>query len=189
MWTNSKVFDKDKNILVLKGDYIFSYTKFDGFCERLLGAEMLIDHDFNYIFQMEAFQHEKITINKSNFFIENGRLPEGIFTYLEQFLESDFQNLNESYEEKSFVMTDVGRQFFTINFDSQTFKRVEIINGLPIEYFQNETELLLFEFNEYLKEYSKINITIGYLKQQRSNKNASLDLSSTEDILKNLIRK
>lgn len=54
-------------MVTLNSDYIFLYSKYDGFCERLLAAELLIDHDFNFIFQMSAFEHEKIKTNNADF--------------------------------------------------------------------------------------------------------------------------
>ncbi|MFP3833336.1 hypothetical protein [Chryseobacterium sp. SIMBA_028] len=33
-------------MVTLNSGYIFSYSTYDDFCERLLAAELLVDHDF-----------------------------------------------------------------------------------------------------------------------------------------------
>ncbi|MDR6920904.1 MULTISPECIES: hypothetical protein [Chryseobacterium] len=151
MWINSRKFDEDKNTVTLNGDYIFSFDTSDGFSERLLGAELLIDHDFNYIFRMKAFQHEKITKNGSDVYTEEGEVPETIFNYLEKLMDSDYQSLKQIYENVTFCMTDTGSQMFLMNWAKPLY--ISITEGLPQEFFVSETEQLLFNFNQYLKKW------------------------------------
>lgn len=151
MWIYTKRFDEDKNRVTLNSDYIFSYSKYDGFCERLLAAELLIDHDFNFIFQMSAFEHEKITKNNSNFFQERGELSGKIFDYFEKLIDLDVKGLRQDYNYITFDISDFGSQRFLINLDQGL--EISIRDGLPLGCFETETELLLFEFNEYMKAW------------------------------------
>lgn len=151
MWIYSKRLDEDKNMVTLNSDYIFSYSKYDGFCERLLAAELLVDYDFNFIFQMKAFEHEKLTHNNSDFFLERGELSGKIFEYFEKLLYSDVKGLKQNYHYITFDISDFGSQKFLINLDQGI--EVDIREGLTLEYFETETELLLFEFNEYMKNW------------------------------------
>ncbi|MGU3373590.1 hypothetical protein [Chryseobacterium sp. M5A1_1a] len=138
-------------MVTLNSGYIFSYSKFDGFCERLLAAELLVDQNFNFILQMRAFEHEKITKNGSNFFQESGELSGKIFDYFEQLIDLDVKSLKQNYDHITFVISDRGSQQFLINLDQGI--EVGIVDELPLEYFETETELLLFEFNEYMKTW------------------------------------
>lgn len=151
MWIYSRKFDEDKNRVTLNSDYIFSFLHRDGFNERLLLAELLIDDNFDYWLQMQGFQHEKITKNKSDFFLEKGDLPERILDYIERLIDSDIKSLKNHYDFITFVTSDCGAQHFLINLDYTI--DIDIIDGLPLEYFKTDAELLLFEFNEYMKAW------------------------------------
>jgi len=151
MWINSRKFDEDKNTFTLNSDYIFSFDTSDGFSERLLGAELLIDHDFNYNFQMKAFRHEKITKNGSDVYTEEGKVPEAIFNYLEKLMDSDYQSLKQIYDNVTFCMTDTGSQTFLMSWTKPLY--ISITEGLPQEFFVSESEQLLFNFNQYLKKW------------------------------------
>jgi len=152
MWIHSRKFNEEKNIITLDCKYIFSFLRSDGFNERLLNAELLIDHNFDYTFQMAAFQHEKITKNKSDFFIEKGRLTGKIFNYLERLLDSEYKTLHQDYSPAHLAITDSENQMFILNFDTESLN-VNIIDGYPKSCFETDAELLLFEFNECLKNW------------------------------------
>lgn len=151
MRMNSRKFDEDKGIIILTPDYIFSFDTSDGLGERLLGAELLVDHDFNYIFHMKAFRHGKITKNTSDTYTEEGKVPEAIFNYLEKLMDSDYQSLKQIYEYVTFSMTDTGSQTFLMNWTKPLY--ISITEGLPQEFFVSESEQLLFNFNQYLKKW------------------------------------
>lgn len=138
-------------MVTLNGGYIFSYSKYDGFCERLLAAELLVDQNFNFILQMSAFEHEKITKNDSGFFQESGELSGKIFEYFEKLIDLDVKGLKQKYDHITFDICDRGSQQLLINLDQGI--EVSIVDELPLEYFKTETELLLFEFNEYMKNW------------------------------------
>ncbi|WPO83632.1 hypothetical protein SD427_04650 [Chryseobacterium sp. JJR-5R] len=101
---------------------------------------------------MTAFQHEKITKNKSDFFMEQGKLTGKIFNYLERLLDSEYKTLHQDYSPVHLAVTDSGNQMFILNFDKE-FLNINIMDGYPRAYFETDAELLLFEFNEYLKNW------------------------------------
>ena len=152
MWINPARFDKDQKKIILNSDYIFSFSKYDGFSYRLLTIQLLIDYDFNYILQMSVFEHENKTKNISNEFQEKGKLPEKIFDYLEILLDSDLKSLKQKYSFWDYDISDIGSQRFLINLGDGI--EVNINDGLPLEYyFITDLEVFLFDFNEYLKNW------------------------------------
>lgn len=97
MWIYSRKYIPEDDLIILNNDYLFSYIKGNGFGERLLNAELLIDRNLNLTIQMKAFQHEKLTSNKSDYFIEQGDIPFSIFDYFEKLSRSDHRSLNRNY--------------------------------------------------------------------------------------------
>ncbi|UEQ76151.1 hypothetical protein J8N07_21390 [Chryseobacterium arthrosphaerae] len=150
-WIYSKRFDKDKKLVTLNSGYIFSFSKYEGFSYRLLAIEFLIDDDFNYLLQMSVAEHEDKAKNNSDQFQEKGRVPEKILDYLEILLDSDFKSLKQNYNFSDYDISDIGSQQFLINMDEGI--EVNIKEGLPVEYFETDVELFLFEFNEYMKKW------------------------------------
>ncbi|WP_278379511.1 hypothetical protein [Chryseobacterium arthrosphaerae] len=150
-WIYSKRFDKDKKLVTLNSGYIFSFSKYEGFSYRLLAIEFLIDDDFNYLLQMSVAEHEDKAKNNSDLFQEKGRVPEKILDYLEILLDSDFKSLKQNYNFSDYDISDIGSQQFLINMDEGI--EVNIKEGLPVEYFETDVELFLFEFNEYMKKW------------------------------------
>lgn len=151
MWIYSKRFDKDKKLVTLNSGYIFSFSKYEGFSYRLLAIEFLIDDDFNYLLQMSVAEHEDRAKNNSDLFQEKGRVPEKILDYLEILLDSDFKSLKQNYNFSDYDISDIGSQQFLINVDEDI--EVNIKEELPVEYFETDVELFLFEFNEYMKKW------------------------------------
>lgn len=144
-------FNEKLNKIILDEKYLFSFSSFDGFTERLLGAELLVDYDYNYELELSAFNHEKKTKNNSNSIIEKGKLPNKILQYLEDLLLSDYLSLKSNYDFETFDITDIGCQQYLFNLEKTT-TNIHIIDGLPEEYFVSITEKKLFEFNNYLKK-------------------------------------
>ncbi|MCJ8155448.1 hypothetical protein MKJ01_16950 [Chryseobacterium sp. SSA4.19] len=72
--------------------------------------------------------------------------------YLENLLNSEYKDLRQNYYPAQLAVTDSGNQTFILNFDTE-FLNVNIINGYPKVCFETKAELLLFEFNEYLKNW------------------------------------
>ena len=145
-------FNEEENRIILDDKYLFAFNKFDGFTERLLVAQLTINYDYEYTLELSAFQHEKKTRNNSNFFSENGTLSGQLLIYLERLLESDYLTLKEIYDYETFQILDIGSQKYLINLEPKTTK-IGIIDGLPEEYFKSNPEKILYEFNEFLKNW------------------------------------
>lgn len=145
-------FNEKENRIILDDKYLFAFSKYDGFTERLLRAQLTINYDYEYNLELSAFQHERKTRNKSSFFTEIGTLSGQLLTYLESFLESDYLTLKEIYDYETFQILDIGSQQYLMNLEPKTTK-IGIIDGLPVEYFKSDTEKILYKFNEYLKDW------------------------------------
>ncbi len=146
-------YDKELNTILLDDQYLFAYSNFDGFSTRNLNAEFFVD--YNYTLELSAFKHKKITKNNSDNFIENGILNELSLEYIEKLLSTDFNSLKQKYQYEGFATTDIGSQQILINFDKIT-KYIDILDGLPIEFFKTPAEEKLFQLNEYFKEFIEI---------------------------------
>lgn len=144
-------FNNDLNSRILDKQYLFAYTKGDGFTHRLLKADFAVDYEYNYRLELSAFQHTGITKNNSDQFIENGKLGDKEIEILESLLFSDFNTLKGEYEYENLDITDIGNQCIFINLDKVT-KKINIQDGLTIEYFETTAERKLYELNEYFKE-------------------------------------
>ncbi len=143
-------FSEERNRILLDEKYLFAYSKSDGFSNRLLSAEFVIDYEYNYVLELLAFQHNTLTKNNSDTLIENGKITGKELKYIEDLLSADFNSLKRIYDYGGLSIDDIGSQQFFINLDKIT-KDIHIIDGLAIEYFKTEVEILLFNFNEYMK--------------------------------------
>lgn len=108
---------------------------------------------------MSVAEHEDRAKNNSDLFQEKGRVPEKILDYLEILLDSDFKSLKQNYNFSDYDISDIGSQQFLINVDEGI--EVNIKEGLPVEYFETDVELFLFEFNQYMKKWGKKNMKPG----------------------------
>jgi hypothetical protein len=144
-----KYSEKHSQVL-LDEKYLFAYLKSDGFSERLLNATFLMDYNYNYVLEFNAFSHDKITINQSDNFIEKGTIEGTELKFIETLLSADYHSLKRSYDYEGLSIDDIGSQSIFINLDEIT-KDIHIISGLAIENFKTEVEKLLFNFNEYMK--------------------------------------
>ena len=143
-------YNNELKTILLDEQYLFAYSKSDGFSHRLLGAELVVDYDYNYVLELNAFNHEQITKNESNVFIEKGILKGLMLKHIEKLLSSDFNSLKQLYDYEGLAITDIGSQQIFINLDKTT-KYIEILDGLSIECFESQPEKILFELNEYFK--------------------------------------
>lgn len=144
-----KYSDELKTIL-LDEQYLLAYSQFDGFSHRLLRAEFVVDYDYNYVLELKAFNHKRITNNESDVYIEKGILKGLELKHIEKLLSSDFNSLRQLYDYEGLAITDIGSQQVFINLDKTT-KYIEICDGLSIDCFESKTEKILFELNEYFK--------------------------------------
>ncbi|MGS2727972.1 hypothetical protein ACU8DI_15305 [Psychroserpens sp. BH13MA-6] len=136
-------------------NYLFAYSCGDGFSSRGLTFEYLVDYDCNYELELSVNAHEKKTKNNSDKIIEKGVLAGDELLLIEKLLSSDYNSLKQIYDYEGLDITDIGIQQIFINLDKTT-KYVEILDGLPIECFESEVELLLFELNKYMLNKSEI---------------------------------
>lgn len=143
-------FSEEHNRLLLDEEYLFAYSMFDGFSGRLLNAEFVVDYAYNYVLELKAFQHSKITTNKSDVLVETGKIEGRELKYMEDLLSGDFNTLKRIYDYEGLSIDDIGSQQFLINLDTIT-KDVHVSDGLSCECFKTDIELLLFDFNEYMK--------------------------------------
>ncbi|OYU79011.1 MAG: hypothetical protein CFE23_15990 [Flavobacterium sp. BFFFF1] len=144
--------DNVLNKILLSDKYLFAYTTTDGFTERLLGAELVVDYDFNYKLELRAFDHVKKTKNNSDTIMESGVLPKKIMEYLENLLHSNYLSLKSNYDYETVFISGTGMQQYLLNLEKTT-TNIHITDGLPEEYFKTDTEKLLFNFNAFLKKY------------------------------------
>ena len=156
-------YDEERKTLTLDEQYLFAYHKGDGFSHRLLNADFLLDYEYNYTLKLEAFQHKRITTNKSDFLIEKGQLEGKELEFIENLLSADYDNLKKGYDYDGLSITDIGMQQVFINLGKKT-KYVWIMEGLSIESFKTPVEKKLYELNEHFKELieTKYNKWINY---------------------------
>lgn len=150
-----RYFNKEQNKIILDEKYLFAFTKSDGFTERLLTAEFVIDFNYEFTLELEASNHNKKTKNFSNTIIENGTITYEILNYFENLLESDYLTLKTVYNFETFSIDDIGGQQYLINLEKST-TNITIVNELPKTYFNTASEKILFEFNEYLKTWVEL---------------------------------
>jgi hypothetical protein len=146
-----RIFDKELNTLLLDSKYLFAYSNNDGFSNRLLTTEFVLDYDYNYTLELNAFQHDKITNNNSNSFVEKEKLKGRVLELIEGLLSSNYNSLKQAYNYEGFEISDIGSQQIFINLDKKT-KYIHVSDGLPIDCFHTVAEKKLFELNEYFKE-------------------------------------
>ncbi|RZJ99275.1 MAG: hypothetical protein EOO46_22630, partial [Flavobacterium sp.] len=115
--------------------YALAFSMFDGFSHRLLAAQLTIDWNCYYFLEMESFENR---CKEVRLYTEEGALPRDVLNFFERLMESEYVSLKRSYQPEHLSIDDVGRQQFLLNFDSQTIC-IEIMDGLPKEYFQSET--------------------------------------------------
>ncbi|WP_299163180.1 hypothetical protein [uncultured Tenacibaculum sp.] len=151
-------FDKELNTILLDDKYLFAYSKGDGFSHGLLSAEFVLDYEYNYTLELNAFQHNKITNNNSNSLIEKEKLTGRELELIENLLSSNYNSLKQEYDYEGLCITDIGSQQIFINLDKKT-KYIHISDGLPIECFKTIAEKKLFELNEYFKEFVETKYT------------------------------
>lgn len=148
-------FDKELKTVILDEQYLFAYSKTDGFSHRLLNADFAVDYEYSYTLELRAFQHKRITNNNSDHFIENGKLGNKEIELIENLLSSGYNSLKRGYDYKGLAITDIGNQQILINLNKTT-KRIYIESGLPFECFESTAERKLYELNEYFKELIEI---------------------------------
>ncbi|MFM2387561.1 MAG: hypothetical protein RL660_2318 [Bacteroidota bacterium] len=144
-------FNEKLNKIDLDEKYFFAFTNTDGFTPRLLQAQLVVDYDYNFELELSAFMHEDKTVNKSNSITEKGKLPKQLLQCLEDLLMSDYLSLKSNYDFETFIITGTGHQQYLFSLEKTT-TNIDIVDGLPEEYFQSISEKKLFAFNEYLKE-------------------------------------
>ena len=145
-------YDAEEDRIVLDSKYLFAFTKTDGFSERLLRAQLLINYEYEYNLELKAFQHERKTNNHSDYSTEKGMVTGKLLDHFERLLLSDYLTLKKYYDFVTLQITDVGQQQYLINLEPKTVN-INILDGLPEEYFKSETEKILYEFNEFLKNW------------------------------------
>ena len=138
-------YDSDKQKILLDDKYLFSYTYSDGFTERLLAVEFVIDFGYRCKIQVKAF-------NQQSFYKEFEVIPEPIFSYMEQLLNADYNSLKPYYDYITIGIDDMGGSQLLINIDAETIE-TGVLNGLPEVYFVTPIEKLLFVFNKYMKDF------------------------------------
>ncbi|MCB9034023.1 MAG: hypothetical protein H6553_09310 [Chitinophagales bacterium] len=143
-------YSEEHNTILLDAQYLFAYCFSDGFSRRSLSADFLVNYNYNYVLELNAFDHQKITKNNSDCYIEKGILKGRILELIENLLASDFNTLQQEYKEENFAICDIGSQQFFINLDSIT-KYIHITDGLPVDYFKSSTEKKLYKLNKYFK--------------------------------------
>ena len=84
--------------------YLFALTKSDGFTERLLRAELVISYDYKYVFELNAFRHEKITNNNSNTLILEGNVSGELLKHFENLLNAEYSKLKKYYDYETFII-------------------------------------------------------------------------------------
>lgn len=145
-------FNESENRIDLDENILFNYIKLDGFNERLLSADLRIDYNFNYGLILEAFQHSKLTKNKSDKIFLEGSLPDNIKIEIETILFGNYSSLKSLYNYETFAITDVGGFDFYFNIDNVT-TNIGIEGGLPKEYFETEIEESLYSLNQTLANW------------------------------------
>jgi hypothetical protein len=145
-------YNKEEDRIILDDKYLFAFTKSDGFNDRLLGAELVISYDYEYIFELNAFNHEKITNNNSNSLFLEGTVSGELLKHFENLLNAEYLKLKRYYDYETFIIDDIGGQQYLINLDEKT-TNIHIVDGLPEEYFKSETEKILYKFNCFLKNW------------------------------------
>ncbi|MET7037833.1 hypothetical protein [Elizabethkingia miricola] len=148
---NIRMFNEEVGLVILDENYVFNYIYSDGFNERLLRADFVVDYQFNYRLKLEAFMHTTLTKNKSSYIIYEGKLDEENKKRIEDIIYGDYKNLKSVYNYEYFVMTDVEQQLLLFNIDHNT-TNVFIEGNLPEEYFSTTIEKQLFCFNNNLKK-------------------------------------
>ncbi len=143
-------YSKELDTILLDEQYLFAYCKSDGFSHRFLRAEFVVDYDYNYTLELEVFENKKIMKNESEVYVKLGILSGLELEYIENLLSSDFDSLKKLYNYEGLSLTDIGSQQIFINLNKTT-KYIEILDGLSTDYFENQSERILFELNEYFK--------------------------------------
>lgn len=143
-------FSEELNTILLDEKYLFAYSLSDGFTERLLRAEFVLDYNYNYTLEISAFKHQHITKNKSDKLIETSQLNGPLLEHIENLLSSDFNSLNQKYDHEGLAIMDIGMQQIFINLDKTT-KYIEIMDDFPEDCFESPTEKILHELNEFFK--------------------------------------
>ncbi|WP_430413234.1 hypothetical protein [Kordia sp.] len=115
----------------------------------------VVGYNYNYTLELSAFDHEKITKNNSDNFVEKGNLIGERLELIETMLSSNFTALKQEYHYEGLAITGIGSQQIFINLDKIT-KYVHILDELPIEYFKTPVEKKLFEFNEHFKTFIEL---------------------------------
>jgi len=138
-------FDNEKQKVLLNKEYLFAYSADDGFSERLLHEEIIIDFEYRCIVKVRAF-------NKMPFYRELETIPEPISSYMEQLLNSDYNSLKSYYDYITFGIDDIGGSQLLINIDIETME-TGVLNGLPNSYFETPVDKLLYAFNMYMREF------------------------------------
>lgn len=125
-------------------EHLVKFTYLDGFCDRLLNIELLLDLDFNFELTYSTFQLDQKR--------KQGKLPNEIRTDLLALIELDLSQLNESYEIHEGA-TDF--PFYTMMMNQYGENRTYTIGTIPIssEGHSNEEQLffkILFALKKFL---------------------------------------
>ncbi|WP_196893569.1 hypothetical protein [Aureivirga marina] len=115
-------FNPKTNKINLDSNYVFAYSKSDGFTCRLLQGEVLIDFNYNFYMKISIFHHDNFpNSNKKNHEIK-GKLDGELLKLFENFIYSDYLNLNEFYDYENFMVSSTERHQILVNLEKDTTK-------------------------------------------------------------------
>lgn len=152
-----KRFD-EKGYFILDESYFMSYSHHDGFTERLLSIDLLIDKNFELNLFHQCFKlgshyaksdddfHFKKTVNE---------IPYEIFSFLENIMTPDAIDLKDNYDFEGFQMDDIPSQLYLFNSSAKT-KAISINGLLPLtgEFFTTDIEKKFLKFHIFIKEWT-----------------------------------
>lgn len=146
-------YDNDLKRIILDEQYLFTFMMHDGFSDRSLKAEILIDYEYNLTlhFRCNVPTSKKYVFEEFEELVQEKASSE-IISFLEKLLKIEYLKLKDNYWYETFTIDDIGGQQFLINFNSPTFN-IHIVDGLPKEYFKTLAEEHLYLFNEHLKNW------------------------------------
>jgi hypothetical protein len=137
-------YNEEKELIQLDEKYFFAFSKDNGFSFDLFGAELVIDHGFNYEFEMSVFGKEP--------YIEKGIAPPIIQDYLEDLIVLDYSLLKLSYDYNHPGRNGQGGSQLLINIEEDS-TNILFAEEPIIEHFKNPTEQFFYSFYQFLSNW------------------------------------
>ena len=115
-------FDPKTNKIILDSNYVFAYSKSDGFTCRILQGVFLIDFNYNFEIKISIFHHDNFPNSNKKKHEIKGKLDGELLKLFENFIYSDYLNLNEFYDYENFVVSSTERHQILVNLEKDTTK-------------------------------------------------------------------